>query len=109
MQWFEEATAQQFPHERKQETLVQLAKAQVRTSAPLGSSVTGIVTSSPPPPPLSPPSPSSLSPFPSPPPSHPPPPSPPLPLPLPFYRHLITFLPSGFLTSNGMEGKELRP
>ena len=33
---FEEATAQQFTQERKRETLVKLAQAQVSTTAPLG-------------------------------------------------------------------------
>lgn len=33
---FEEATAQQFSQERKQETLVKLVQAQARTTAPRG-------------------------------------------------------------------------
>ena len=40
VQQFEEATSQQFSHERKRETLVTLVQAQVRTTAPLGSSAT---------------------------------------------------------------------
>jgi len=91
VQQFEEATSQQFSHERKRETLVTLAQAQVRTTAPLGSSVTGNHF----PPPLY----SSLPPLPSPP--------FPSPLSLP-YRHLIIFLPKGFNTSSGMVEKEQR-